>query len=109
MSTAAPRKQYECPHNKDPLSRMVIGLLGSAPPMVVFLDIHPIVWAPASGAYHLKLQAHSQVVRESSKGSTECHLLRLWAQATPGYSAVGDVVQTPALPGLSWVTPMKGP
>jgi hypothetical protein len=77
MSTAAPRKQYECPHNKDPLSRMVIGLLGSAPPMVVFLDIHPLVWAPASGAYHLKLQAHSQVVRESSKGSTECHLLRL--------------------------------
>ena len=50
MSTAAPRKQYECPHNKDPLSRMVIGLLGSAPPMVVFLDIHPLVWAPASGA-----------------------------------------------------------
>lgn len=59
------------PHNKDPLSRTVID------PMVVFLDSHPLVWAPASGAYHLKLQAHSQVVRESSKRSTECHLLRL--------------------------------
>lgn len=45
--------------------------------MVVFLDSHSLVCAPASGAYNLKLQAHSQVVRESGKRSTECHLLRL--------------------------------
>lgn len=76
--------------------------------MVVFLDSHPLVCAPASGAYNLKLQAHSQVVGESRKRSTECHLLRLWTQATPRYSAVGDIVQTPALPGLSWVISIKG-
>lgn len=45
--------------------------------MVIFLDSHSLLCAPASGAYNLKLQAHSQVVRESSKGSTECHLLHL--------------------------------
>ena len=64
-------------YGKEKIQGRWAAVVARAPPMVVFLDIHPLVWAPASGAYHLKLQAHSQVVRESSKGRTECHLLRL--------------------------------